>query len=158
MHPAIYVLAPVILAIITNAIIYANNWQSNDTDTTRPRNPLLPPGYAIGAIWTAIFALLGYALYLARDNQPPSLASCSIVAIILWSLAYPFLTNGLKQKRGRILNTATLILAMILAIIVINQKPMAFPLIVPLLIWASYVNIADAIACSSASAQSKDIK
>ena len=157
MHPVIYVLTPVILAIITNSIIYTNNWQSQDTN---PRNPLLPPGYVIGAIWTAIFALLGYALYLTRDNQSASLASCSIVAIIIWSLAYPFLTNGLQQKRGRILNTVTLILAMILAIIVINQKPAAFAFIVPLLLWASYVNVADAIACSAAIAfaQSKDIK
>jgi len=151
MKAILYVLTPVVLAIIVNAIIYIKGWQSSNeatNATTNNRNPLLPPGPIIGTIWIIIFAFLGYASYIANQTRQTT-TSIFITIIIIWCLAYPFLTNGLNQSPGRILNTITLILAAILSIVsTASQMPQITYLLIPLFTWASYVNIADAIACS----------
>jgi len=151
MKAILYVLTPVVLAIIVNAIIYIKGWQSSNeatNATTNNRNPLLPPGPIIGTIWIIIFAFLGYASYIANQTRQTT-TSIFITIIIIWCLAYPFLTNGLNQSPGRILNTITLILAAILSIVsTASQMPQTTYLLIPLFTWASYVNIADAIACS----------
>lgn len=151
MKAILYVLTPVVLAIIVNAIIYIKGWQSSNeatNATTNNRNPLLPPGPIIGTIWIIIFAFLGYASYIANQTRQTT-TSIFITIVIIWCLAYPFLTNGLNQSPGRILNTITLILAAILSIVsTASQMPQITYLLIPLFTWASYVNIADAIACS----------
>jgi tryptophan-rich sensory protein len=142
-----HIFIPVISAIIMNGIIYTfgiNKYTSKDKI-----NPYIPPGYIIGIIWTVIFGLLGYAHYLLyKLKNEISLASLSIVFLIIFCILYPFIT-GLKPKNGLLLNLITLILAFIVSIIVILESKYIFIYLIPLLIWASYVNIAFVIECST---------
>ena len=138
-----HILTPIILASIINIIIYKNGWNMK---RTKESYVLLPPGYVIAIVWTIILGLLGYLHYLIwiLNNKKASLASISIILFVIFCLAYPFLTNGLDQSKGFILNLLTLIFAIILAIIVYNKtkniKYISY--LVPLLLWSIYVNYA----------------
>lgn len=139
------VAAPVVLAVVVNGIIFARGWYGGADGRQDDTNELLPPGYAIAIIWTALFALLGYAHY----RLFPSVASFAVLGIILYAVAYPFLTQGLADPaRARILNTVTLILAGLVGAAALQRDPVAFAATAPLIAWASYVNVADAIACA----------
>jgi len=147
-YPAFNVAIPVIISIIINGIVYSQGWNKNKQKNIK--NPLIPPGYFIGPIWIFIFALLGYAHYLLyKLKKGFSIASVSIVLLFLFCMAYPFLTFGLKEKNGLILNLMTLILGFIVSLIVIVQSVNIFFYFIPLLLWASYVNFAYVIECSN---------
>ena len=146
-----HILTPIILAIITNIIIYTSGWNM-DSKKDKQKYDLLPPGYVIAIVWIIILGLLGYLHYLIWNlkNQQFSLASISIILFILFCLAYPFLTNGLNVNKGLLLNLITLVLAFILAIIVLYQTKNIFYLIylIPLILWAFYVNLVFVLECS----------
>jgi tryptophan-rich sensory protein len=139
----LYVLVPVTLAIALNGLIYGLGWNS---DSTGDRNRLLPPGIAIAAIWVAVFACLGYALRLAVLGKGAA-APVALLAALAFCLAYPFATAGFESGRARVLNAATLVLASLVAFVVLGtlSSPMAFFFTLPLFVWASYVNVTDAI-------------
>jgi tryptophan-rich sensory protein len=140
------VLIPIVLALIMNGIIYT--FGLNKYDSKNIVNPLIPPGYIIGTIWIIILGLLGYVHYLLyKINNKISLASVFTIFIILFCISYPLLT-GLKQKSGLLLNLITLILAFILGLLVIIESKYIFIFVVPLIVWASYVNVAYVIQCS----------
>lgn len=135
MHYAVHVAAPVLSAGILNAIIFALKL---DISGGSPKNPYLPPGYAVGAIWVVLFGLLGYAHYRF------TLASPVIAATILFCLAYPLLTSTLQDPRAsRALNTATLVIACATMALCLYESPVDALLVAPLVAWAAYVNYAD---------------
>jgi tryptophan-rich sensory protein len=143
---------PILSAIIMNYIIYSNNWQYEGKKYNKEKkisnsNKLLPPGYIIGIIWIIIFGLLGYVhyqLYMLKNKS--NIASWFVILFIIFSLAYPLLTNGLQEdKTAFLLNLITLILAFILALLVIVKSVKIFYYLIPLLLWASYVNIIYAV-------------
>jgi tryptophan-rich sensory protein len=129
-----YIATPILLAIATNLLIYRSQMNRENA------SPYLPPGYIIGLIWTAIFGLLGYVLYLLDTmNRKMGVAYGSIIALIAFCLAYPFLT-GLKVRSGLLLNLVSLIFAFVVAILVAKESFDLVYYFVPLLAWASYVN------------------
>lgn len=134
----VYVGTPVVAALLANTIIYGFRLNS------RPEimeSSLLPPGYVIGSIWVALFGVLGYAYGMAKEP----VTRFAIVLVLVFCLSYPFVT-GLSAQKGRIMNTITLILAS--ALLAVAEKQV-MPYLVPLWLWAAYVNMTDAIACSS---------
>ncbi len=139
-----HIITPIILALLVNGIIFT--FKFNDT---KPRK-YLPPGYIIGTIWMIIFGLLGYVHYLIykENNNKITFTSLYIIFIIIYCLAYPFIT-GLKFKTGLLLNLFALILSFILGIVIIMQSKYIFIFVLPLILWASYVNIIDVIECSN---------
>lgn len=140
--PFLYVLVPVIVAIILNLIIFNLEWNNNSQETS----PLLPPGWMIGVIWVIILGILGYALYLTVGLKD-TVSSVLIVLLILACLAYPFYTSGLTMNSSAKLgNILTLIASYIVAISVARRSPSVFPYMIPILIWGSYVNVSDAIS------------
>jgi tryptophan-rich sensory protein len=140
------ILIPVITAIIMNGIIYM--FGINKQDNKSIINPLIPPGYVIGTIWIIIFGLLGYVHYLLyKLKNRISFTSLFLIFVILFCISYPLIT-GLKQKSGLLLNLITLILAFILGMLVIIESKYIFIYIIPLILWATYVNIAYVIQCS----------
>jgi len=152
MNKAIYhILIPILLALFMNGFIYM--FQINKIENIDKKGDIykkmLPPGYIIGIIWVIIFGLLGYTHYLIleQNNNKITITSLFIVFVIIYSLAYPLLTN-LRVKSGLLLNLIALILAFILGILIIKQSMYAFLFVIPLIIWASYVNIVDTIQCS----------
>lgn len=141
-NPLVHILTPIILAIIVNGIVFGLKFYKNG-----PRNPLLPGGGIIGFIWIVIFGLLGYSHYLLYNlRNKPTLGSVCIILFIIFSLCYPFLTGGLKQNNALLLNLLTLILAFSIGLIVIVESKKAFYYLMPLLLWASYVNYVDAMS------------
>jgi len=138
-----HILVPIVLAIIMNGIIYMFKLNKNDNlinDSLYKK--FLPPGYIIGSIWLIIFGLLGYVHYLIykQNDNKITITSLFICFIILFCLSYPLIT-GLKVKSGIIMNLLSLILGFILGIVIITQSKYAFLFVLPLIIWASYVNI-----------------
>ena len=134
---AYHVLLPVLCAIAMNAIMYTFKLNKN-----KPRELLfLPPGYVIGAIWTLIFALLGYVHYLLYTlHNKPNFGSVSIVLFLLFSLFYPVI-NALDPKYGYFLNLISLILSFIVSLIVMRYSIHIFKFLIPLLVWVSFVNM-----------------
>lgn len=143
---AVAVAVPVVAALATNALIYWLGW--NDRAATeqqrQQQGPLpLPPGAAIAAIWVVLFALLGYAAWLARGT---SIALVAIVATVLMCLAYPFVTRGLQMHWGVVANKVTLVAGFSAAIVVAAGGELtALAAMAPLLGWLAYVNLADAL-------------
>lgn len=143
----VYILTPVLLAIITNGIIYGLGWNDTNNYTTNDTYSLLPPGWMIGMIWIIIFGFLGKILQLTvKSRDYVSLVLISILIIIC--LAYPFYTNGLKMNNISLLgDTITLIYAFSISLIMLNRtqnKSMVYYMI-PILVWCSYVNIVDSL-------------
>ena len=136
--PYVYVLTPIVAACIVNAIIYTRGWQNN---SVIERSPLLPPGYIIASVWIVLLGLLGYAYYLSSS----AVSKTSIVIMVLYCLAYPFATAGLRMNNSRLLNTITLIMVALLLPIVSAFDIRALKFIIPLWAWASFVNITDAL-------------
>ena len=140
------ILIPVLAAVMMNGIIYTFgiNKQNNKQNT----NPLLPPGYIIGTIWIIILGLLGYVHYLLyKLKNGITFTSLFLVFVVLFCILYPLIT-GLKEKSGLLLNLITLILAFILGILVIIESKYIFIYVLPLIIWAIYVNAVYVIQCS----------
>jgi tryptophan-rich sensory protein len=136
------ILVPVILAILMNGYIYSNKLYNKIV------NPYIPPGYIVGIIWIIIFGLLGYVHYkLYKLNNSSTRASLFTIFVIIFSLSYPLITN-LKFKSGILLDLFTLIFAFILGLLVLDESKEIFIYIIPLIVWAIYVNIADVIECS----------
>ena len=61
-HVLLHIAVPVILALFMNGVIYGTRMNVRD-DNSKPKNPWLPPGYVIAAIWVLIFGILGYVHY-----------------------------------------------------------------------------------------------
>jgi translocator protein len=143
MNPAIvYIIIPILLAAVTNAIIFKLDW---DKKSQGQRSPMLPPGWAIGLIWTFILGLLGFALYLTVQAQDIT-SSALIVLLILSCIAYPFYTSGLVSGPTSLVgNTSTLIGGFVVALVIALKSPSVLPYMLPILVWASYVNISDAL-------------
>ena len=135
------ILTPIILAIITNFLIYYYKIY----DQGKNMNKFLPPGYIIAIIWIILLGLLGYIHYLLRKLQKrESFTSLFVIFLVLFCIAYPAIT-GLKKKNSYLLNLLTLIFSFILGLLIISESTNIFLYLIPLLIWASYVNIVFAI-------------
>jgi len=139
-----HIFAPVLLAAISNGLIYGFGVNRNQDK----RNPYLPPGYVIGSIWMVLFGFLGYAHYLLyRVNQRSTRASLAIVGLFLFCLAYPLFT-GLRAKSGLLLNLATLILAFVVSMLVLVESARVVVWLIPLLAWATFVNVVFVVECA----------
>lgn len=126
------ILIPVIFGLIINVYMYIN-YEKNDDE----KNTYLPPGYIIGIIWMIILGLLGYTHYLTYYST----ASIFVFFVILYCLLYPFLTTGLKMEQTKIYNAIAFIFAITLFIIIYVNKYIYSILILPLLLWSTYVFI-----------------
>ena len=135
----IHILIPVIIAIILNYIIKVKNWNKKKIE-----RGLLPKGYYVGIIWIIIFIFLGNAHYILYKKSKVSIASIFLIMVLIYCISYPIITQ-FKQKKGKIMNTISLILSSILMLVVYNKSIEAFYYTVPLFIWASFVNYSSLI-------------
>ncbi len=134
---------PIIIALFLNYIILSRNW-----DNKYKNKGLLPKGYLVGIIWIFIFMLLGNAHYILYKKNKISIASIFLILVLLYCISYPIITQ-LNQKKGKIMNTISLILSSILMLLVFNESIEAFYYTIPLFIWTSFVNYSDSIVCSN---------
>lgn len=134
-----YILAPVLAATIMNGVIYGLGWnRNNDSSKSKEKeNPWMPPGYVIAVVWTLIFGLLGWTLWLIRGAW----MAYSVIAItIVYCLMYPLLTMGLKKEYFKPYNIGAFVLAIICTCLVALEAGVGNLVgVVPLLLWTSYV-------------------
>lgn len=136
----LYVLVPVLAAILLNLAVYASGWAKME----ERQNPLLPPGWVIGLVWIVLLGLLGYALFLAVTAKD-AVSIWAIVVLLLVCVLYPLFTGRGTKRDARIANTVALIVAFAVAVLLANRLPGTLPFLAPLLLWVSWVNVADAV-------------
>jgi tryptophan-rich sensory protein len=126
-----YILIPIILAAILNVLIFTKRWNNI-------QRKYLPPGWVIGVIWTIILGILGYLLFISKQHKVTYFA---IAGLILFILAYPFLTNKFVENT-KLLDTITLILSVLVATLLFFQKGMVLYML-PLLAWVVFIKYTD---------------
>ncbi len=147
----LYVATPIVAAVVMNVAIYATELGRN---RKQAMSSLLPPGWVVGMIWVILFGLLGYVLYLHRQS---SWMVVSLVLFIIYCLMYPVYTRGLDGRSmiAKLANLGTLVLAFIITVVIAQstktKKNSLY--MVPVLLWALYVNIVDVIECGRISSQ-----
>lgn len=135
---------PILSAIIMNIAIYTTSVGANRNQRA---SSLLPPGWVIGMIWIFLFGLLGYIFYLYKNN---AWIATSIIVFFLYCLMYPLYTRGLnaKSRVAKLANLGTLILAFGLTIAIARTSGKNVLYMIPILLWASYVNVLDVLECA----------
>lgn len=107
------------------------------------KNKWLPPGPVIGAVWTLLFALLGYLHFLLSGNQGGTgnqWGTGAVEAFLLFALAYPMVVSRRPDLAG-LWNVLSLVAAFSLALYITSLSPALLPWLVPLLLWLTYVNV-----------------
>jgi tryptophan-rich sensory protein len=135
--PLTHIAAFVGATIAVNAIIFGLGLNQGADSVTRLS--WAPPGWAIGAIWVALFALYGIAHWLLRQRGASGQRAAGLVcAIAVWDLAYPFLTNGFDIRIAAWLNLITVLFTMALLWRVWRDSRAAFVWLLPSLAWVCY--------------------
>ncbi len=132
----------VLLLIVTigiNGFLFAVGWAGPAADARRM--PMVPPGYVVGLIWTALLALMGAARWLyVRSTGDSGWRSWAPFALAAVCIAYPFYTNGLKPGAPAFWGTVLTIAATLAAIFVLRQRDWRSPwLLLPTACWGGYV-------------------
>lgn len=111
--------------------------------------PIAPPGWFIGAVWTALYLLMGIALFLVLEpdrNLPAVRKGISLFAVqlflnVLWSFLFFGLRSPFLALVGIIVLWAAIV-ATILQFLSIS-RPAAY-LLLPYLIWVSFAAVLNA--------------
>jgi len=135
------ILIPVILLISINFYMKYNNILLEDGGSS------VIPGesreYIILSIWAILIGFLGYSFYLMRNN-----ISCVaiIIIIIIYTLAYPFITLGKNRIQIESLNIIYILITYIIFLLVLSENSNASVYILPLLLWITYIFIVSNIS------------
>jgi tryptophan-rich sensory protein len=128
------ILIPVALAGAVNALIYALGWTQPDTHL---QPDFAPPGWVIGLVWVALFALMGAARYYA--GKTGARGAKHITRLIFLCLAYPFYTAGLQDgPAGLIGIVLTEGYTLYCAATLRRPAPIAAALLIPLVLWLAF--------------------
>jgi translocator protein len=141
----IYVLVPIVAAVLMNVGIYMTRIGRNRDQKV---SKLLPPGWVIGMIWILLFGLLGYIFYLHKSTW---WIASMIVVFFLYCLLYPVYTNGLNGRSdvAKLANLGTLVFAFTLTVCIASKSRKSSLYMIPILLWASYVNVVDVMECKN---------
>ncbi len=102
-----------------------------------------PPGYVIGAVWIFLFAAMGSARWLLLTKPLDTVrARRLIVLLLLFCLAYPFYTIGLKSEViGLVGNLLTIALSLFVVIRVGSISRLAAGLVSLVGVWVSFASV-----------------
>jgi tryptophan-rich sensory protein len=127
-------------AIALNGIIFAFGFA--DGDDAVARLSWTPPGWFIGAIWVLLFVFYAVAHWMLQQRgDGGKRAARWVLAIVLWDLAYPFLTLGFDLTLGAWLNVVTLVLTILLLWRVRRDSRLAVAWLLPSLAWVSFATV-----------------
>jgi hypothetical protein len=129
------VIIPVILLLAVNFYMRYNDMILDDNDEDNDDNELRTN--IILGIWTILIGFLGYSYYLMRNN----ISSISIILLIFYSLAYPFIAMNKSNIEIEILNIIYIITTYIIFLLVLSENSCAAIYILPLLLWIVYIFI-----------------
>jgi tryptophan-rich sensory protein len=137
---AISILIPLIAVLAVNAIIYAAGWSENDP--AYEAVPFNPPGWLVGAIWFVLYALWGAARWYAyQTGLAGRRASYWVGLLMLWGLAYPFITAGGDTGVSVLANLISLALVLWTATKLRRISKRAFWLVAPSVLWIGLASI-----------------
>lgn len=132
-------------AVVANGLIFALGVDRGADAVSRLS--WAPPGWAVGAIWTVLFAFYAVAHWLLRQRgEGGQRAALWVVAIALWDLAYPLLTNGFDLQLGAWLNVVTAVLTVALLWRVRPESRLAFVWLLPSLAWICFATVLTFVA------------
>ena len=122
-----------LVGIVSNSGL-ANNWYA---PLAKPS--FQPPGWAFGAVWTALYTMMGIAL-AAIANEPPSPQRSRALALFVAQLALNFAWSPIFFGGGMIDVGLLVLLAMnVLVTMTIiafwKIRPLAGALLIPYLAW-----------------------
>ena len=141
------VVAAVVTVIAVNAVIFLSGWFQTDTPAAQ-QSRLDPPGWLVGVVWVFLFAFLGAARWLVvrSGGERAGRQAGYIVLLLLFCLAYPFYTMGLKSVAiGLIGNVTTIIAAAWVASRVRTSSKAAAGLVLPVVAWVSFATVLTAL-------------
>jgi tryptophan-rich sensory protein len=103
---------------------------------------LQPPGYVIGTIWLVLFAAMGAARWLLLTKPLETVrARRLILFLLLFCLAYPFYTSGLRNEViGLAGNLLTVALSILVVIQVGSISRLAAGLVSLVTVWVSFAS------------------
>lgn len=130
------------LAAIGNGVIALFGWHAESHGAVSPA--FAPPGIVIGAVWTALFAAMGAARWLAvRDGSAEARIDGWLVTIlILACFAYPYYTLGLRDAAiGLVGSLATMGFATIVAGRLHRRAPLAAVLVGATAAWCAFASV-----------------
>ncbi|MGW8184922.1 MAG: TspO/MBR family protein [Candidatus Moraniibacteriota bacterium] len=115
--------------------------------TTIQKAPLNPPGWIFGPVWTVLFLLMGYALYIvwiSEDKAKKNLAYVAFAIQLALNVFWSVIFFGLKSPGLALAEILILWLAIIFNIFIFYRisRTSAW-LLVPYLLWvtfAAYLN------------------
>ena len=91
----------IVVVVGLNGLIFALGWSGAPRDAAMSQRPLLPPGWVIGGVWTALFALFAAAHWwlASAGDQAHRQAARWVLAFMAFCLAYPFYTAGFAAEQ-----------------------------------------------------------
>jgi tryptophan-rich sensory protein len=107
--------------------------------------PMLnPPSWVFGPVWTALFLLMGYALYLVWTDESGKrkrlaywVFGIQVALNLLWSIIF----FGLQSPGGALIEIVFLWLAILATIILFAKfSRLAAWLLVPYILWVSFAS------------------
>jgi tryptophan-rich sensory protein len=138
------VIGTVAITLALNGLIFALGWAGPSAEATRV-NTLLPPGWAIGAVWVVLLALLAVAFWRLASDEAAGAQRLApwVLLLIAACLAYPFYTVGFSNEVvGFIGNLATSVASAFLAGRVLPASRLAAALVFLPAIWVSFATFA----------------
>jgi tryptophan-rich sensory protein len=103
---------------------------------------LNPPAWVFGPVWTTLFLLIGYALYLIwtdASGKNKRLAYGSFVIQMVLNMLWSFIFFGLHSPGGALIEIVFLWLAILATIIAfVKISRLAAWLLAPYILWVSF--------------------
>jgi tryptophan-rich sensory protein len=134
-----------VLVSLVNGLIFALGWAGPETGAAGQAQPLLPPGWVIGAVWTALLAAMAVAHWWLGAEPRAQRARRWLAVLIVFCIAYPFYTLGFSSPQLMLAgNVATVAFAALLTGRLLTLSPLAAALIAPTVAWAAFATYASA--------------
>ncbi len=132
-------LIPLLAVVFGNGLIFATGFQGGDQ--AFESLALAPPPLFVAAMWIVIFPMWGLARWrVARQGRQGRRESWWVVALILWSLAYPLLTR-FDTRPSAWANLASLVLAVAACWRGATVSKKAAWLIAPSIVWIGFATV-----------------
>ncbi|OGE33683.1 TspO protein [Candidatus Daviesbacteria bacterium RIFCSPHIGHO2_02_FULL_36_13] len=98
-----------------------------------------PPNWVFGPVWTILYILMGYSLYLVwKKKKVPSIFWIQLILNASWSIIF----FGMKSPSLALINIAVLWIAIVLTIKSFYKiNKLAAYLLYPYLAWVSFASI-----------------
>lgn len=132
---------PIVAVVAANGVVFSLHWNSTPNNADGWLNP---PGELVGAVWVALFLLMGaarYHLLKCRGTEAQRLARL-VVWYMAFCLSYPFYTLGLSSYiMGLIGNAATFAFALYIVIKAWPHARAAAWCLSPVLPWIIYATL-----------------